>query len=207
MNSKFFTPLFAAMVFIFGSAVSANAEDVLLNSSTVRAKSSHVRLIRTNMTPKKVMLQLPVEMERTVCAEYGMHLVSGYNAARCGYDSRVRPVCRMEQVCHINHRTGRRECQTIRRCFNEVYRTVRYCSWEESYCVRDRIETSTELREITLKFKGMSKLSGDEQEVFELQAQQRNVDAQRAIYDVKTIATQGSVEVKSRAATIIFKGN
>lgn len=182
-----------------GFISAANAEDVLLNSSSVRASAADVRLIRTSMTPSEVKVTLPVAMGATVCVEYGTRVVSGQSAAHCGYDRHVRRVCVPERVCRYNPRTQRTECSsTGRRCYDEVYNVVRFCSWEETYCARREIETSTEMRTLTLRFKNMSDLATGEQEVYELLGHQTHTDGQDAKFVLTSVFTRGPVKITAR---------
>ncbi len=180
-------------------SVANAAEDVLLNSSKVAATSDDLNLIRTSMTPSEVELTLPISMGTTVCAEYGTRVVSGQSGAHCGYDSVVRRVCVPERVCHVNRRTGRTECTDYgRRCYNEVVNVARYCSWEETYCVRRAVETTTKTRSVTIKFKKMGTLATGEQEVFSLKGQQNHTDGQDATFNVASVSTRRPVSIKTR---------
>lgn len=202
MKTEFRTNVLAtlclSLILACGFSSAANAEDVLLNSSSVRATSADLRLIRTSMTPSKVELELPVQMAETVCAEYGTRVVYGQSGQHCGYDRLVRRVCVPDRVCHYNRRTNRTECQTVRRCYNEVVNVPRSCSWEEVYCVRREVQTSTETRSLTLKFKNMPTLSTGEQEVFELHGQQTHTDGQDANFSLTAASTRGPVKITAR---------
>ncbi len=181
------------------STSSALAEDVLLNSSSVRGSSPNLRLIRTSMTPSKVELELPVAMDRTVCAEYGTRVVSGQSGMRCGYDRVIRRVCVPAQVCHVNRQTGKTECSMNgRRCYDEMNDIPRFCSWEETYCVRTETRTSDKTKIVTLKFKNLAKLGSGEQEVFELRGEQNHTDGQEAVFRLTAVDTRKPVKITEK---------
>jgi hypothetical protein len=187
-----------ALLLLVGISSAAIAEDVLLNSDKVAAHSSDLVLIRTSMTPSKVELSLPVAMGNTVCAEYGQVQRSGYDSFRCGTHGEVRHVCREEgRVCSRDRR-GREHCTTARRCYNEVIQVANFCSWTETVCVRHEVETSSQIRKVTLKFKKMARLAQGETETFELRAQQTHVDGSDALFDLTALQTKRPVKINEK---------
>lgn len=188
-----------SLVLACGIVSAANAEDVLLNSSNVRATTTEdLNLIRTSMTPSKVELQVPVAMGNTVCVQYGTRMVTGRSGARCGYDHVVRRVCVPQRVCHVNRRTGKTECTTVQHCANRVIEIERTCSWEETYCMRTEVQTSNKTRTVTLKFKNMSSLASGEQETFKLVAEQTHTDGQDARFSLTPVSTRHAVKITAR---------
>lgn len=188
-----------SFVLACGIISTAQAEDVYLNSSNVRATTTEdLRLIRTSMTPSKVELSLPIAMETTVCAEYGTRLMSGRSGAHCGYDRVVRRVCVPTTNCRNDPRTGRTICSAGRRCYDEVYNVERYCSWEETYCKRYEVEVSNRTRNVMIKFKNMVSLNTGEQELFSLIARQNHSDGQDATFSVTPISTIRPVKITER---------
>lgn len=188
-----------SLVLACGIVSAAQAEELVLNSGKVRATTTEdLQLIRTSMTPSKVEIDLPVAMGNTICVQYGTRVVTGQSGSRCGYMQVVRPRCVPETVCHINRRTGKKECKTITRCFNEVIQVARTCSWEETYCMRTEIEVSNKTRTVTLKFKNMASLAAGEQETFLLHAEQNHTDGQDALFGLTAISTKRAVKITER---------
>lgn len=202
-------------ILAIGFVSAASAEDVLLNSGSVSASSSDLNLIRTSMTPSKVELSLPVAMGQTVCAEYGTRVVSGQSASHCGYNTVVRRVCEPVRVCRVDPRTHRTVCTNSgRRCYNQVIQVARFCSWEETYCVRREVETRDTTRTLTLKFKNMVELATGEQEIYALHGEQNHTDGQDAIFNLTSVSTRRPVTIKTRDGlftgfkdVITIKGN
>jgi hypothetical protein len=189
----------------FASAAMADAAaplpEVLLASGSVTLPEAEALLIRTAMTPSAVELNVPIGMQRTVCAEYAQVPHTGQNGAKCGYDRLVRRVCRdIPGECHvIDQRTGRKACAPTRReCANESIAQARVCTWMETECVRTEIAESSELRKVQLKFKNVASLAAGETETYELRGAQTRLDGTDAAFALSAIATKRSVKIKAK---------
>jgi hypothetical protein len=182
---------------------SAFAVDVVLNSDSIELPAGDVRLIRTAETPKKVKLRVPVEMGKRFCAVMGTRVIDGWSGAHCGWDQELRFGC-YRDVVYLPGPGGRLYRTVVKRCYDRLVNTPRYCSWEIPECDRYDTEYAIENRRLKLKFKNVEHLEGSQTETYELRARQNHVDGKEAVYDLRAIDVKRPVKIVERDGLFTF---
>lgn len=135
---------FLTCVFL-ASAQALAAEGVVLDSGQAELPSNETVLVKTEQTPSRVKLRVPVPFTIQKCEEGFERQVSGYNGAECGYRL-VSNGCRYPGGGGID-RNGRYHPPV---CIPETREEPRYCSY--TVCDRPYTETETVMKDFEIIF-------------------------------------------------------
>lgn len=196
--------LLALLVLTTSMGVMAQ-ERVLLNSKKVSVSSSSAVLVRTSRTPNKVVVTFQVPMVNSGCIDSRTDVVHQICTRHENvYDRRnvCRDVVRTTPApAPSNSPRGPRynptpTTRTERVCTTELVRVgsrpVAYdCSYARSYCAQYAPQTTTESDKVRIKFKGLPKLGGSEEETFTAAARQNRRDDGNVVYDILPLETLG----------------
>ena len=137
---------------------------------------------RTETTPKKVHVQVPVEFSRRVCVDWvdTPHTVMRSQFVPCGFSY---------------YRGGNRWC------FVGYFPVTTYTR----DCVKHEKQTSSEVRDVVLKFKKGTDIPKNELEEYIINASQKEFNSNRISVHVDPVRTAQPYVIQSKGRRVVIK--
>jgi hypothetical protein len=206
---------FILMTTLAWTAQFSAAEELTLNQESLVGNSSKVTLVRTNLTPKKVFVNLPYQAVSSQCAEMGEREVNKQDP-RCGQRIEYRHECRPESICRKESKPcpdpdpnepydifkrpcigyyDSEWCDHFERCADFPYSVNLTCAVKEEYCLKFEDIISTQRKTATIKFKDMVRLkTPNDLETFALEISQDNKNGP-GIFALDIVSTKANYKL------------